>query len=213
MRWIHPQHGFIPPDEFIGLAEQTGNIRHLTAWVLEEAMAWSRRWQDAGFALKTAINLSAVDLIDPTLSDRVAKLLARHGLGAESLVLEVTESAVMLDPDRSVALLGQLRGLGLRLSIDDYGTGYSSMAQLKRLPVQELKIDKAFVMDVADNEDDAVNVRSTIELGHNMSLQVVAEGVEHERGLAKLRQFGCDLVQGYWLGHPISAAEFAKLVG
>ncbi|MBI2380351.1 MAG: EAL domain-containing protein [Gammaproteobacteria bacterium] len=208
VRWVHPVHGFIPPDEFIPLAEQTGAVRHLTAWVLDEAMAWAARWRTAGHGLKCAVNLSAVDLMDRGLHDLVEAGLKRHGLPPEALVLEVTESAVMSDPDKAVALLGELKAAGLRLSIDDYGTGYSSMAQLKRLPVHELKIDKSFVLDVVNNPDDAIIVRSTIELGHNMALSVVAEGVESAEALRLLGSWGCDLAQGYHLSKPMPAKDF-----
>jgi len=207
VRWVHPEHGFVAPDEFIPLAEQTGNIRHLTAWIIAAALDWSRRWHDAGFELKVAVNLSTVDLLDPAFPERVGALLSALRLSAQSLILEVTESAVMEDPDKAIPVLRQLREQGIGLSIDDYGTGYSSMAQLKRLPVDELKIDKSFVKDVVDNPDDAVIVRSTIELGHNMDLVVVAEGVEDEKTLEWLSRFGCDLAQGYYLSKPMPAKD------
>jgi len=207
VRWVHPEHGFVPPDEFIPLAEQTGNIRHLTAWIIAAALDWSRRWHDAGYELKVAVNLSTVDLLDPAFPERVSSLLQALRLSAESLILEVTESAVMEDPERAIPVLRQIRDMGIGLSIDDYGTGYSSMAQLKRLPVDELKIDKSFVKDVVENPDDAVIVRSTIELGHNMDLVVVAEGVEDEKTLEWLSRFGCDMAQGYHLSRPMPAKD------
>ncbi len=155
-----------------------------------------------------AENISAVDLQDPTLISTVNEALAASGAPVESLWLEVTESAVMHDIDKAVALLGGLRELGVRLAIDDYGTGYSSMAQLKRLPVQEMKIDKSFVMGLTHGEDDAIIVRSTIELGHNMGLSLVAEGVESEEIFQLLARYGCDTAQGYWIARPLPADAF-----
>src|SRR3989338_5343225 len=181
VRWIHPVHGFIPPDEFITLAEQTGNVCALTRWVVRTAVAQSRAWQEQGLALKTAINISALDLADPGFADFIAAQLAAHGVPPSALIVEITESAVMADPELAMGQLQELCELGVKLSIDDYGTGYSSMAQLKRLPVHELKIDKSFVLDLLSNPDDDIIVRSTIELGHNMGLKIVAEGVETDR--------------------------------
>lgn len=210
VRWRHPVHGFIPPDDFIALAEQTGNIRYLTQWVLRTALGQIKTWREQGWALKTAVNISAVDLSDPQFSNQVEALLTEFALSADVLVLEITESAVMEDAQRAVQLLTQLQGMGVRLSIDDYGTGYSSMAQLKRLPVHELKIDKSFVLDVISNPDDAIIVRSTIELGHNMGLTLVAEGVENAQSLDLLRTLGCDIAQGYYLSKPLPAAAFEQ---
>lgn len=210
VRWQHPVHGFIPPDDFIALAEQTGNIRYLTQWVLRTALGQTKAWREQGWALKTAVNISAVDLSDPLFPNQVESLLAELDLPADVLVLEITESAVMEDAQRAVQLLTQLQGMGVRLSIDDYGTGYSSMAQLKRLPVHELKIDKSFVLDVINNPDDAIIVRSTIELGHNMALTIVAEGVENAQSLDLLRTLGCDIAQGYYLSKPLPAPAFEQ---
>lgn len=209
VRWIHPVHGFIPPDEFIPLAEQTGNVCALTRWVVRTAVAQSRVWQEQGLQLKTAINISALDLADPGFAGFIAAQLAEHGVAPGSLVVEITESAVMADPELAMGQLQQLYELGVQLSIDDYGTGYSSMAQLKRLPVHELKIDKSFVLDLLSNPDDDIIVRSTIELGHNMNLKIVAEGVETEAILERLDQLGCDIAQGYLLSKPLPPAAFA----
>jgi EAL domain-containing protein (putative c-di-GMP-specific phosphodiesterase class I) len=173
-------------------------------------MAQNRRWRDQGFNLTTAVNVSVVDLQDPALLDRIDDLLLKHRLPPGSLVLEITESGIMNDVDKAVALLSRMQQRGLRLSIDDYGTGYSSMAQLKRLPVHELKIDKSFILDLARNEDDAIIVRSTIELGHNMGLKIVAEGVEGAEALEMLRSFGCEYAQGYHLGRPVDAAALER---
>lgn len=209
VRWIHPQHGFIAPDEFIPLAEQTGNICALTRWVIRTALAQTQSWHAAGLLLKTAVNISALDLLDPDFAAYVACQLKEHQVDPASLVIEITESAVMSDPALAMQQLEELRQLGVWLSIDDYGTGYSSMAQLKRLPVDELKIDKSFVSELPGNPDDEIIVRSTIELAHNMGLKVVAEGVETLAVLEQLDQLGCDIAQGYLLSKPLSPVAFA----
>lgn len=210
VRWQHPVHGLIFPDDFIPLAEQTGNIRYLTAWAIRTALTQCARWRQQGMELMMAVNISSVDLQDPTLIGNVTEALVASGIPAESLWLEVTESAVMHDIDKAVELLGGLRKLGVRLAIDDYGTGYSSMAQLKRLPVQEMKIDKSFVMGLTHSDDDAIIVRSTIELGHNMGLSLVAEGVESEEIFQLLARFGCDIAQGYWIARPLAVDAFEQ---
>ncbi len=211
VRWIHPLHGFINPDDFIPLAEQTGNIRLLTRWVINRALAQCRAWRESQkLDLMVCINISAVDLLDPQFIGYVQSQLQYHHVPPASVILEVTESAVMDDPEKAIGILGELNAMGLGLSIDDFGTGYSSMAQLKRLPVQELKIDKSFVLDVANSSDDAIIVRSTIELAHNMHLKVVAEGVENIACLNLLREMGCDVAQGYYLSKPVAAAVFER---
>lgn len=211
VRWIHPIHGFINPDDFIPLAEQTGNIRLLTRWVIKTALAQCRLWRNSlKLDLVVCINISAVDLLDPQFSQYVQSQLHEQQVPPSSVILEVTESAVMDDPDKAISILSELNAMGLGLSIDDFGTGYSSMAQLKRLPVQELKIDKSFVLDVANSNDDAIIVRSTIELAHNMHLKVVAEGVENIATLNLLRDMGCDVAQGYYLSKPIAAPALER---
>ncbi|EDO29371.1 predicted protein [Nematostella vectensis] len=210
VRWIHPVHGFIPPDEFIPLAEQTGNVCALTRWVVRTALAQSLAWQEQRLELKTAVNISALDLADPGFAGFIAAQLAEHGVPPSNLIVEITESAVMADPELAMGQLQQLCELGVQLSIDDYGTGYSSMAQLKRLPVHELKIDKSFVLDLLSNPDDDIIVRSTIELGHNMGLKIVAEGVETDAILERLDQLDCDIAQGYLLSKPLPPAAFAS---
>jgi diguanylate cyclase (GGDEF)-like protein len=209
VRWIHPIHGFISPNDFIPLAEQTGNIRLLTRWVINAAFAQNRKWRDElQLDLSMSINISAVDLLDPHFLSYVETQLQTHNLPAQCIVLEVTESAVMDDPEKAIAILSQLNDMGVGLSIDDFGTGYSSMAQLKRLPVHELKIDKSFVLDVVSSEDDKIIVRSTIELAHNMHLKVVAEGVESLAVLNLLQDLHCDSVQGFYLSKPVAAQTF-----
>ncbi|WP_369975915.1 putative bifunctional diguanylate cyclase/phosphodiesterase [Xanthomonas bundabergensis] len=205
LRWQHPLLGPIGPDEFIPLAEHSGMIHQLTQFVLDEAMRSQAHWRSQGLELGLAVNLSALDLTDAGLPGFVSGCLARHGLPAQGLTLELTESALMRDVEHALHMLQQLCRCGVRLSIDDFGTGYSSLAQLKRMPVQELKIDKSFVMQLAEDSDDAVIVRSTIDLGHHMGLRVVAEGVEHAAAAALLRGYGCDMAQGYLYSPPLDA--------
>ncbi|MHB1207810.1 MAG: EAL domain-containing protein, partial [Rhodospirillaceae bacterium] len=192
------------------LAEQTGNIRKLTAWMLGAAIRQARVWVDKGISVKIAANLSARDLSNRDLPGDVARLLEAHGVPASALILEITESAVMEDPTHALEVLAQLHGMGLTLSIDDYGTGYSSMAYLKRLPVQEIKIDKSFVLKLASNRGDAILVKSTIELGHNLGLKVTAEGIEDEESLKILQAYGCETGQGYFISKPIPAEDFER---
>jgi diguanylate cyclase (GGDEF)-like protein len=205
LRWRHSTLGAIPPDEFIPLAERSGFIHELSRFVLDEALRQSTEWRGEGLDLGVAVNLSAMDLMDADLPEFLQGCLLRHRTPAQRLILEVTESALMIDVDYAVKMLHRLRAGGIRLSIDDFGTGYSSLAQLKRMPVDELKIDKSFVMQMTDGSDDAVIVRSTIELGHTMGLAVVAEGVENETSLDLLRRYRCDMVQGYYFSAPLEA--------
>ena len=210
IRWIHPERGFMPPDLFIPLAEQTGNIKKLTAWALDIVVKQSRGWTDKGVKVKIGVNLSAHDLTSRNLPAQIGKLLVDYGVSAECLILEITESAVMEDPARALGVLKELNAMGLTLSIDDYGTGYSSMAYLKSLPVQEIKIDKSFVLNLAENADDEILVRSTIELGHNLGLKVTAEGIEDQAALDILKRHGCDTGQGYFVSKPTPAQDFEE---
>jgi EAL domain-containing protein (putative c-di-GMP-specific phosphodiesterase class I) len=208
IRWIHPERGFMPPDSFIPLAEQTGNIGRLTAWVLETAVKQSRAWADKGIDVKIAINLSARDLTSRHLPDTIAAHLEKYGVRRDQLILEITESAIMEDPVNALAVLHALHTMGMTLSIDDYGTGYSSLAYLRSLPVHEIKIDKSFVLKLATSPGDEILVRSTIELGHNLGLKVTAEGVEDAASLAILKRYGCETGQGYFVSKPIPVADF-----
>ena len=201
LRWDHPVLGAIPPDEFIPLAERSGFVHELTRFVIENALAQNAQWRDHGVDLGVAINLSAMDLMD---ADFIHECQRRHRVSPEKIILEVTEGALMRDVDYAVRMLHRLRAGGIRLSIDDFGTGYSSLAQLKRMPVDEIKIDKSFVMQMIEGSDDAVIVRSTIELGHNMGLSVIAEGVETDVSLALLKSYRCDMVQGYLFSAPLA---------
>ncbi len=208
LRWRHPQKGFVPPADFIPHAERTGLIRAVTGWVLGSAFRQLRSWEAAGLSLDVSINVSPADLADPGFADAVTVLLAQTGADATRIVLEVTESAAMKDLPASLRVMEQLRVLGIRFSIDDFGTGYSSLAHLKRLPVNEIKIDRSFVQELEARRADDVIVRSTINLGHALNLKVVAEGVEVPYSWDLLERLGCDLVQGYFVAKPMPAAEF-----
>ena len=214
VRWEHPQRGLVSPMRFIPFAEQTGFVRRITLWMLEAVARFLNAPQvrSLPLGLQVSVNLSARDLMDPDLSGRLTSILDRHGVRAESFCLEITESAIMDDPLKAEAMLNRLAELGFKLSIDDFGTGYSSLAYLKRLPVQELKIDQSFVMGMDKDADDAVIVRSTIELAHNLGLTVVAEGVESAELLMHLRSLGCDEAQGYHISRPLAQTDFVHWV-
>jgi len=210
VRWQHPTRGLTPPVEFVPMAERTGLIRPLSRYVLNAALAQVREWCDAGLELKVSVNLSARNLLDPTLPEDVSRLLARWRVPASLLELEITESTIMVDPKRAMEVLRRLHMMGIALSIDDFGTGYSSLAYLKELPVNELKIDRTFVEAMTSNRGDAFIVRSTIDLAHNLSLQVVAEGVEDEQTMSELKALGCNIAQGFHLSRPLPASEFSE---
>lgn len=209
IRWFHPKRGFMPPDHFIPLAEQTGNISRVTAWVLNEAFRLRNEWQDAGLEVKLAINLSAKDLLHSNLSKLLDDLLAKFPVSANDFMLEITESSVMQDAEQALKAIKYLRAQGFQIAADDFGTGYSSMAYLKKLQLSELKIDKAFVLNLATNQEDSIIVRSIIELGHNLGLKVVAEGIENRESLDILEHLGCDLAQGYLISRPMPSIEFS----
>jgi diguanylate cyclase (GGDEF)-like protein len=207
LRWQHPERGLVPPSEFIPFAERTGFIRQISQWVLSHAIAQCALWRNGGLEINVSINISPKDLVDIQLPKRFADLLQVHGCAAHWITLEITESAIMDDPTRVIENLGRLRSLGCRLAVDDYGTGYSSLTYLKRLPVDELKIDKSFITNLVCDPSDAMIVRSTIDLAHNLGLTVVAEGVDDAMVLERLRALGCDMVQGYLLSRPIAAVD------
>jgi diguanylate cyclase (GGDEF)-like protein len=209
VRWSHPVRGLVRPDEFIPLAERTGVIVPLTSFVLNEAVRQARTWQLEGLNLCVGVNLSTRNLLDVHLPDRVGELLARWEVPPSLLELEITESTILEDPTRAMQVLCRLSGMGIQLAIDDFGTGYSSLAYLKRLPVHTLKIDKSFVQGMRNDDNDAVIVRSTIDLGRNLGLRVVAEGVETLETWRRLLVLGCDVAQGYYLSRPAPAAELA----
>jgi diguanylate cyclase (GGDEF)-like protein len=212
LRWRHPVAGPLAPDAFIALAEETGNIRRLTRWVLGAGIEQAGRWQAAGDDLRLSLNVSARDLDDVDLPRRVAGLLAAHGVAPSRVVLEITESAIMGKPETAIAVLRRLAEQGIELAIDDFGVGQSSFAYLRRLPVRELKIDRTFIGHLAQSREDRAIVRSIVDLGHDLGYRVTAEGVEDPRAIDLLREMRCDHAQGYQVGRPLSAEAFLSLV-
>jgi len=208
VRWQHPERGLVFPDDFIPMAEHSALIGPLTRHVLDTALAQARAWIDSGRPLPIAVNLSVRNLLDQHLADQVAQLLVAHGVPAELLELEVTESAIMTEPVRARQMLEQLSALGVRVSIDDFGAGYTSLSQLTTLPVSELKIDRSFVMTMITDPGNAMIVQSIIDLGHNLGLTLVAEGVETEEALTTLAGLRCDVAQGYHLCRPLPVPAF-----
>jgi EAL domain-containing protein (putative c-di-GMP-specific phosphodiesterase class I) len=210
VRWQHPTHGFIPPDQFIPLAEQTGLIGPLTYWVVETALEQCRRWLDAGLDLGVAVNLSMWNLRGTSLPDNIAGLLAHYRVPPHLLCVELTESAVMTDAEHTLRVLDRLFALGVRIAIDDYGTGYASLSYLKHLPADELKIDRAFVQHLTTEGADRAIVRSTVNMAHTLGMSVVAEGVEDQATWDLLATFGCDTAQGYYLSRPVPAQDLER---
>ena len=210
IRWNHPSRGFLPPDSFIPAAEDAGVIGPLTEWVLKTSLARLAKLHAQGHGLTVSVNLSARSLHDSELPKVIDRLLSRHGVAPEYLTLEITETAVMANPSDGLRILTELDAMGIGLAIDDFGTGYSSLAYLKRLPVDEIKIDKSFVMDMQANENDAAIVRSTIDLAHNLGLKVTAEGVESQSVWNTLGMLGCDCSQGYFMARPLPADQLTK---
>jgi diguanylate cyclase (GGDEF)-like protein len=212
VRWTHPQLGPISPAEFVPLAESTGGSRRLTSWVLKAAISQMGQWRESGLDIDVAVNLSAPDILDPDLGDEIMYLLRTRRVEPTQLLLEITESAVMRDPHLAARNMQLLRVAGIRFSIDDFGTGHSSLSQLNMLPVDELKIDRSFITHARLGSDAATIVTSTIELGHRMSLDVVAEGVEEPEAWNLLRQLGCDFAQGYLISRPLVPADVPPFV-
>jgi diguanylate cyclase (GGDEF)-like protein len=212
VRWQHPERGLIPPSEFVPIAERTGLIKPLTRHVLARALEQCGRWNAAGLDLQVAVNLTIPDLLDLELPDRIAALLEKTGVEPPQLELEITETTILADPFRVRQVLTRLNEMGLRLAIDDFGTGYSSLAYLKRLPVQTIKIDRSFVSGMCDDPSDATIVRSTIDLGKNLGLAIVAEGVESQEIWESLQNLGCSLAQGYLIGRPSPAEEIPGVI-
>ncbi|VCU66884.1 DeoR family transcriptional regulator [Pseudomonas synxantha] len=210
LRWQHPTLGQVSPTEFIPLAERTGSMGPLTLWVIEEAIRQIAEWALRGLVIQLSVNISVNDLVDDDLAIRVTALLIQYEVSAEHLLFEITESAIMHNPQQALSVLEQLRGCGISLSVDDFGTGYSSLAQLQRLPVQELKIDQSFIRNLDSTSGDGVIVRSTIEMSHNLGLKVVAEGVEFEHSLTLLKHWQCDTAQGYLISRPLNAMAFER---
>lgn len=212
VRWNHPQQGLLGPDQFIHIAEATGLVRPLTLEVLDSALRQCAEWRREGHAVDVAVNLSVQHLLDDGLPADVSRLLVRHHLPAEALELEITEGTIMSNPRRAREVLIALSDMGVRIAIDDFGVGYSSLGYLSELPVDVLKIDRSFVMKMADSGHEAMIVRTTIDLGHNLGLELVAEGVETGAIAELLRAGGCDLAQGYHFSRPVPAAELQNLL-
>lgn len=211
LRWIHPIHGFIPPSQFIPIAEQNGLMEKLTIWVLEKALQQSKEWREKGLHLNVSVNLSASNLQDMELSNNVRELLDKYRVDPSILTLEITESFIISNPSRAMEVLQRLSSMGVKLSIDDFGTGYSSLAYLKKLPVDEIKVDKSFVIDMLEHKNDEMIVRTVVNLAHNLGLRVVAEGIESKEVWDRLASFNCDTAQGYYLSAPIPAEELFLL--
>ncbi len=209
LRWSHPWRGTIFPDQFLPLLQQTGLLKPLTLYVIEEALRQSAAWREQGIAVPIAVNLSPRNLLDVELPSDVRRLLAKWDADPAAIELELTESTMIADPARSKLVLEELASLGLRLAIDDYGSGYSSLGYLTRLPIGAIKIDRSFVTTMAHDEGNATIVRSTIELARNLGLEIVAEGVETGEVWQRLRMLGCTLGQGYYIAAPQPAAELA----
>jgi len=209
VRWQHPEHGLLAPGAFIPAVERTALIGPLTRYVLERSISQCAAWRRSGWELSVAVNLSMRNLLDRSLPQEIERMLVQCGLTPDALQLEITESMIVSDPDRAIAILTRLHDLGVHMSVDDFGTGHSSLANLKRLPINELKIDRSFVTPMLHDESDEIIVRSTINLGHDLGLNVVAEGVEDKSTVDRLEVLGCDLAQGYYLSPPVPAGAFA----
>jgi diguanylate cyclase (GGDEF)-like protein len=212
IRWRHPQLGLLAPDKFVPLAEETGLIVPIGYWTLRRVCERVRRWQEQGLQLTVAVNLSAIQVHQPELVKELAAILWSTGAPAQALELEITETMVMRDPERAVAVMGELRAMGLRLAIDDFGTGHSSLGYLKRFPIDRLKVDRSFVRDLPHNGDDVAITRAVIALAHSLKMTVVAEGVEHQQQFDLLREQGCDEFQGFYCRPPLPEAELMRFL-
>ncbi len=210
VRWNHPTRGLLEPGGFIPIAERTGLIKLMTDWILDHALQQCREWQDAGAPVHLAVNVSAKSLLEETLPSKVQAALDKWSVDPRFLKIEITESSIMADPAHALAIMSMLQSMGVRLSIDDFGTGYSSLTHLRELPVDEIKIDKSFVMGMMGSDADAAIVRTVIDLAHNLGKQVCAEGVEDLVTLKRLETMGCDLAQGYFISRPVPAAVLMK---
>lgn len=208
VRWNHEEHGLMMPDEFIPLAERTGLLRQLSRWVLKHTLEQTAAWHENGIAIEVAVNISPSTLLDPELPDTITGLLASYKLPRGTITLEITETSIVKDPDLAMEVLLRLADMGIKISIDDFGTGYSSLSYLKKMPASEVKIDKSFVMDMLENESDAVIVKATIDLAHNLGMRVVAEGVETQEVKNRLEELNCDIVQGYLYSKPLTSQDF-----
>jgi EAL domain-containing protein (putative c-di-GMP-specific phosphodiesterase class I) len=212
IRWRHPEKGLLMPDRFVPLAEEIGAIIPIGYWTLRRVCERARHWQELGMPLSVAVNLSASQFHEPQLVTELASILKNTGMPAGLLELEITESMVMRDTDRAVQIMESLRRMGIRISIDDFGTGHSSLGYLKRFPVDRLKVDRSFVRDLPHNGDDVAITRAVIAMAHSLKMSVVAEGVEHQEQFDLLRAEGCDEFQGYFCAKPMEEADLLKFV-
>ena len=212
LRWNHPQRGFIEPDEFIPLAEQTGLIKPLAKWVIEKSIAQCAEWKNKNIDLNMSINLSSHNLHDSKLLKLLQNVLSEHNLPPENLTLEINEGDIMAEPLRAREILKKFKHTGINLSIDDFGTGYSSLSYIKQLPINEIKIDRSFVMEMIEDTDDDIIVNATIELAHNLGLNIVAEGVHNRQTWARLKEMNCDIAQGHYISEPLSADAFTAWI-
>jgi diguanylate cyclase (GGDEF)-like protein len=212
IRWKHPTHGAVPPPELLAVAERVGLMPRLTEWVLEHAVTQTAEWRRRGVAIRVAVNVSAMTLVDENLPQHIGDVLARHNLTPANLVVEVTEDAVMRDPRRSIAILERVKALGVGIAVDDFGTGHSSLEQLRRLPADELKLDRSFVQPMDRDPADAAVVRSVVDLGRALGLRVVAEGVETPEVFQMLRAMGCHVAQGFGIARPMPPGQFERFV-
>ncbi|TMC03640.1 MAG: EAL domain-containing protein [Chloroflexi bacterium] len=213
VRWMHPKRGLVGPDEFIPLAERTGLIKRLTRTVLTEAIRQARAWELAGLRVPIAVNLSMRNIHDPQLPQTIAQLLQRWDARPDLLRLEMTETVLAADPERALQTMDSLRAMGVHIALDDFGIGYSSLAYLNRLPLDEIKIDRSFVIGMIDDESSATIVRATVELGHGLGYAVVAEGVENAETRQRLTALGCDAIQGFLIARPMPADQTAEWIG
>ena len=203
VRWLHPEYGLVPPADFVPIAEASNVIHMLTSWVLDESVKQCAQWRSEGLNYSIAMNLSPRNLLDERIVDDIKDVLERYGVPGSCVEMEITESMIMSEPHRAQVVLDKISALGVRLAVDDFGTGYSSLAYLKKLPVQSLKIDMSFIQNMMTEEQDAIIVHSTIQLAHNLGLEVVAEGIETPEVMQRLTQLGCNFGQGYHIGRPM----------
>jgi EAL domain-containing protein (putative c-di-GMP-specific phosphodiesterase class I) len=210
VRWQHPAHGLLTPPDFVPLAARSGLMPQLTRFVLGEALAQLALWRADGFDLTVAVNLAVTDLLDDDLPRDVGRMLAARDVPPTCLALEVTEDGLIADPDNAAQTLDAIARLGVRIALDDFGTGWSSLAHLRRLPVDELKIDRSFIRDMARDDEDAAIVRTTIDLARSLRLRVVAEGVEDDETWSLLADLGCDAIQGFVLSRPLPGPQIGS---
>jgi diguanylate cyclase (GGDEF)-like protein len=212
LRWEHPERGFISPEDFIPLAEQTGLIQTLTYWVIEQAAQQCALWRDKGYIISVSVNISVNCIHDVLLPERINAIISKYKLVPSQLVMELTENVFMKNPEVCKKVLNKMDEMGVEISIDDFGTGYSSLSYLKQLPIKEIKIDRSFVIDMLDDENNAVIVQTTTDLAHNLGIRVIAEGVENAEIEQKLQSMGCDAVQGYYYARPAEPGAFLELL-